>query len=167
MDFCRTGLIPAWTLRRENRSNFTSITTPRYNFQTQEKISLKPHQGCNQRSRQNIETGEGEVEGYCTVQRAWRLRVDGVPMLLGFWWMLVSVIWSILIVMCNYHGPDIVIIMTFSWSWNLSWSLVMCVIIMAMTLSWIMSLSWLDSVMTMCHHVSHYIIIHGHLKLHR
>ena len=31
------------------------------------------------------------VEGYCTVQRAWRLRIDGLPMLLGFWWMLVSV----------------------------------------------------------------------------
>ena len=31
------------------------------------------------------------MEGYCTVQRAWRLRVEGVPMLLGFWWMLVSV----------------------------------------------------------------------------
>ena len=147
MDFCLTDFIPAWTLQRESRSDFTSITTPRYNFQTQEKISLKPHQGCNQKSRQNIETGEGEVEGYCTVQRAWRLRVEGVPMLLGFWWMLVSVIChDIIIVMCNYHSPDIVIIMTFSWSWNLSWS---CV---SSQWSWhylVMSLSWYGHVIIM------------------
>ena len=58
---------------------------------TTQLLSSKPCQGCNQKSRQNIEAGEGEVEGYCTVQRAWRLRVEGVPMLLGFWWMLVSV----------------------------------------------------------------------------
>ena len=37
-----------------------------------------------------IDAGEGEVEGYCALQRAWRLTVEGVPMLLGFWWMLVS-----------------------------------------------------------------------------
>ena len=53
------------------------------------------------------------MEGYCTVQRAWRLRVDGVPMLLGFWWMLVSIIChDIIIVMLLYHGPDIIMVMS-------------------------------------------------------
>ena len=66
------------------------------------KLLLKPCQGCNQKSRQSIEAGEGEVEGYCTIQRAWRLRVDGLSMLLGFWWMLVSVVMChVSCVMCH------------------------------------------------------------------
>lgn len=67
-------------------------------MKTIQLLFFKPCQGCNQKSRQNIEAGEGEVEGYCTVQRAWRLRVEGVPMLLGFWWMLVSF-------MCHVTSP--------------------------------------------------------------
>lgn len=73
-----------------------------------------PCQGCNQRSRQNIGAGMGEVEGYCTVQRAWRLRVEGVPMLLGFWWMLVSVMYDHLVLTMTdtqdgvRGGPDTV-----------------------------------------------------------
>ena len=47
-------------------------------------------QGCGQRCRQGVSQGEGWVEGYCPLQRAWTLRLDGVPMLLGFWWIMVS-----------------------------------------------------------------------------
>jgi hypothetical protein len=31
--------------------------------------------------------GVGFVVGFCTRQRGWKLEVDGVPMLLGSWWI--------------------------------------------------------------------------------
>ena len=31
--------------------------------------------------------GEGRVVRYCTTQRAWELEVEGVKMLLGYWWL--------------------------------------------------------------------------------
>ena len=32
-------------------------------------------------------SGEGRVVRYCTTQRAWELEVEGVKMLLGYWWL--------------------------------------------------------------------------------
>ena len=35
--------------------------------------------------------GEGRVVRYCSTQRAWELEIDGVKMLLGYWWFDVAV----------------------------------------------------------------------------
>ena len=32
-------------------------------------------------------SGEGRVVRYCTTQRAWELEIEGVKMLLGYWWL--------------------------------------------------------------------------------
>ena len=58
----------AYTWDYNCKTVLRSIITPRYNLRQQEKLSLKPDQGCNQKSRQNIEAGEGKMESYCTAQ---------------------------------------------------------------------------------------------------
>ena len=48
-------------------------------------------QGCQQPSRQEFGVEcEGVVLGYCSIQRAWKLEIQGVKMLLGHWWMMVQ-----------------------------------------------------------------------------
>ena len=34
-----------------------------------------------------VESGIGRVVRYCSTQQAWELEIDGVKMLLGFWWL--------------------------------------------------------------------------------
>ena len=47
--------------------------------------SSEPHKHKG-RVRQPCE-GVGRVVGFCTRQRGWKLEIEGVPMLLGSWWM--------------------------------------------------------------------------------
>ena len=50
-------------------------------------------QGCQQASRQKFGVDcEGVVLGYCSIQRAWKLEIQGVKMLLGHWWMMVEIL---------------------------------------------------------------------------
>ena len=53
-------------------------------------LKLVIMQGSQQASRQKLDVDcEGVVLGYCHVQRAWKLEIQGVKMLLGHWWISV------------------------------------------------------------------------------
>ena len=89
----------------DSSGNRTSSEMSRLCLQPGSNVCLSPRHNCQdagQPSRAHIgggelvreggrvsrrASGEGRVVRYCTTQRAWELEVEGVKMLLGYWWL--------------------------------------------------------------------------------
>ena len=89
----------------DSNGNRTSSEMSRLCLQPGSSVCLSPRhncQGAGQPSQSHIgggelvreggrvsrrASGEGRVVRYCTTQRAWELEVEGVKMLLGYWWL--------------------------------------------------------------------------------
>ena len=58
-----------------------------------QEVRLNPRHNCQntgQESLLHLARGRGRVVRYCPTQRAWELEVEGVKMLLGYWWLQAS-----------------------------------------------------------------------------